>query len=143
MPFTRRGLLPLLAAPFARSQDLANLFPQLEANSRAQLRPLGFLDPHWKKVDAWKKQARSELLRLLRYNPPALTLSGAVEATEQRDGFRVERVRISATREHSIPGRVLIPAVQRKGRPGLIAIHCHSGRYVWGQEKILSTPGEP
>lgn len=143
MTFTRRSLLPLLAAPLARSQDLGNLFPQLEANSRAQRRSLAFLDPHWKKLDAWKKQARPELLRLLRYDPPALPLSGKVESTEQRDGFRVERVRISATAEHSIPGRVLVPAVQRKGRPGLIAIHCHSGRYVWGQEKILSTPGEP
>jgi hypothetical protein len=145
MPLTRRALLPLLAAPLAGAADpdLANLFPQLEANSRAQGRPFAFLDPRWKKLEAWKKQARPELLRLLRYSPAAEALAAKVEAVEQRDGFRVERVRITATREHSIPGWLLVPAVQRKGRPGLIAIHCHSGRYVWGHEKILSSPGEP
>ncbi|MBI2687425.1 MAG: hypothetical protein HYX27_14020 [Acidobacteria bacterium] len=144
-PFTRRALLPLLGVPLSRAAepDLANLFPQLEAASRSQRRPLGFLDPRWKKLDAWKKETRPELLRLLRYNPPAEPLSATVETTEQRDGFRVERVRISATREHSIPGWLLLPAVQRRGRPGLIAIHCHSGRYVWAHEKILSRPGEP
>lgn len=145
MSFTRRALLPLLAAPLARAAepDLANLFPQLEANSRAQPRPLAFLDPRWKKLEVWKKQARPELLRLLRYDPPAEPLSAIVQSTEQRDGFRIEHVRISATREHTIPGHLLIPSTQRKGKPGLIAIHCHSGRYVWGHQKILSTPGEP
>jgi len=145
MLFTRRSLLPLLAAPFARSAepDLANLFPQLEANSRGQRRSLAFLDPQWKKLDAWKKQARPELLKLLRYNPPALPLSAKVETSEQRDGFKIEHVQISATDRHFIPGSLLLPSVQRKGRPGLIAIHCHSGRYVWGRQKILSAPGEP
>jgi hypothetical protein len=145
MTFTRRAFWPLLAAPLARAAepDLANLFPQLEAASRAQRRQFAFLDPQWKKLDAWKKQARPELLRMLRYAPAAEPLAATVVSTEQRDGFRVERVRIMATREHHIPGWVLIPAKQRPGRPGLIAIHCHSGRYVWGHEKILSSPGDP
>lgn len=155
MDITRRALLPVLAstaatgssvAAAATEPDLANLFPQLEANSRRQRRPLAFLDPRWKKLESWKEQARPELLRLFRYDPPAEPLSSSkVESTEQRNGgnFRVERIRISATREHSIPGWLLVPAKQRPGKPGLIAIHCHSGRYVWGHEKILSTPGEP
>lgn len=149
MQITRRALLPLVAAaaahpiPAASEPDLANLFPQLEANSRNQRRPHAFLDPRWKKLDVWKKQTRPELLRLFRYDPPAEPLAASkVESTEQREGFRVERIRISATREHSIPARLLVPTKQRSGKPGLIAIHCHSGRYVWGHEKILSTPGE-
>jgi dienelactone hydrolase len=143
---TRRGLLSsLLASGFARAAepDLANLFPLLEANSLAQPRKLGFMDPRWKKLDAWKKEARPELIRLLRYNPTALPLSAKVEGTEQREGFRIERVTISATAQHSIPGWVLLPEKQRAGKPGIIAIHDHSGRYVWGHEKILSAPGEP
>jgi hypothetical protein len=58
---TRRGLLSsLLASGFARAAepDIANLFPLLEANSLAQPRKLGFMDPRWKKLDAWKKEAR-------------------------------------------------------------------------------------
>ena len=139
---TRRGLLSSMLAS-AAEPDLANLFPILEANSRAQRRALAFLDPRWKKLDAWKKAARPELIRLLRYSPAAVPLSGKVEETERREGFRIERITISATAQYSIPGWLLIPDKQRAGKPGLIAIHDHSGRYVWGHEKILSTPGEP
>lgn len=145
MPYSRRAFLPLLGAPLCRPSepDLANLFPQLEANSRAQARQLGFLHPQWKRLELWKKQARPELLRILRYQPAAEPLSASIHATEQRSGFRVQRLHITATRQHKIPAWLLLPDRQRPGKPGLIAIHCHSGRYVWGHEKILSTPGEP
>ena len=104
---TRRGLLSSLLASGlapAAEPDLANLFPLLEANSHGQRRTLGFLDPRWKKLDAWKKEARPELIRLFRYNPAAVPLSAKVEGSERRDGFRIERVTISATAQHSIPG---------------------------------------
>ncbi len=145
MPFTRRSLFPLLGASLAKAAepDLLNLFPQIEAWSRAQTRPLEFLNPRWKRLSEWKNRARQELLGVLRYNPPAEPLTGTVESVEQRDGFRVERIRISATREHGIPGWLLIPSRQGAGKPGVIAIHCHSGRYFWGHQKILSSPGEP
>ena len=143
---TRRGLLPSLVASglaSAAEPDLGNLFPLLEATSMAQQQTLGFLDARWKRLETWKKAARPELNRLLRYSPAALPLSGKVEGVERRDGFRIERMAISATAQHSIPAWLLIPDKQRAGKPGLIAIHDHSGRYVWGREKILSTPGEP
>jgi dienelactone hydrolase len=143
---SRRSLLTsVVATGFASAAepDLANLFPILEANSLAQRRSLGFLDSRWKKLEAWKKEARPELVKLMRFNPPAVPLSGKVEGMERREGFRIERITISATAQHSIPAWLLIPEKPRAGRPGLIAIHDHSGRYVWGQEKILSAPGEP
>ena len=145
---TRRRLLSSFlatgsAAAAATEPDLANLFPLLEANSQAQHRTLGFLDPRWKKLDAWKKAARPELIRMLSYHPAAVPLSAKIEATGRRDGFRIERLTITATAQHSIPGWLLIPDKQRAGKPGLIAIHDHSGRYVWGHEKILSAPDDP
>ena len=142
---TRRTLAGSLLASSAAAvePDLLNLFPLLEANSEAQRRTLGFLDPRWKKLEAWKKEARPEFVRLLRFNPPALPLTAKLEATERRDGFRIERLEISATAKHSIPAWLLIPDRQREGKPALLALHDHSGRYVWGHEKILSHPNDP
>jgi dienelactone hydrolase len=143
---TRRTLLSTAAASglaSAAEPDLANLFPMLEANSASQTRTLGFLDPRWKKLETWKKAARPELNRLFRYNPAALPLSGKVEGVEKREGFRIERITISATAQHTIPAWLLVPDKPRTGKPGLLVMHDHSGRYVWGREKVLSTPGEP
>jgi dienelactone hydrolase len=127
----------------AAEPDLANLFPILEATSRAQRHTLSFLDPRWKKLEVWKKEARPELLRLMRYNPAAVPGAAKVEGTERREGFRLERVTIPATPQYSIPGWLLIPDKQRANKAAIYAIHDHSGRYVWGHEKILSLPGEP
>jgi hypothetical protein len=51
-------------------------------------------------------------------------------------------VDIHATTAYSIPARVLIPH-NRPGRlPAVLALHCHSGRYTWGHEKVISSAGE-
>jgi hypothetical protein len=42
-----------------------------------------------------------------------------------------------------IPARVLVPDGPPRRRPAVLALHCHSGRYTWGHEKLLSHPGEP
>ncbi len=147
MLLTRRSLLASAAsaAAFGQEQppDLANLFPALEAHSRAQRHTLSFLDARWIKLDAWKNAARPKFLEMLRYQPAALPLAGSkVESREQRSGFTLERVTIAATAEYSIPGWFLIPERPRAGNPGVMAIHCHSGRYTWGHEKILSHPDD-
>jgi dienelactone hydrolase len=62
---------------------------------------------------------------------------------EERDGFTVETVRIRATDSYDIPARVLVPKGPGGRRPAVLALHCHSGRYTWGHEKVLSSPDEP
>jgi dienelactone hydrolase len=139
---TRRELFatPLAARAAQVRPDLGEFHPFLEEISASQQRPLGFLDRRWSKLEPWKKQARAEFLRLLSYDPPPLPLSAKVEGVEERDGFRIETLTITATAAHSIPAKLLIPAGGSGARrPGVIAIHCHSGRYVWGHEKILTS----
>ncbi len=104
---------------------------------------LSFLDAKWKTIEAWKRIARPVFQRHLCYDPKPAPLSAALVGREERDGFTIEKVRISATSAYHIPGWVLIPA-GRKGRvPGIVALHCHSGRYLWGHEKLLSDPRDP
>lgn len=130
------------AGPAQTLPDLGEFHPYFEEISASQKRELSFLDGRWRKLEAWKKEVRPEFLRLLRYAPAPVPLSAKTGGVEQRQGFRVERLEISATPRHSIPARILIPEPLRGKRPGIIAIHCHSGRYVWGHEKILTAPGD-
>lgn len=122
--------------------DLANLHPVVEWMARENTPRLCFLDRKWKSLEAWKREARPLFRRHLSYDPTPEPLGAELVSREEREGFTLETVRIRATAAYDIPARVLIPH-GRKGRvPGVLALHCHSGRYVWGHEKVLSRPGE-
>jgi dienelactone hydrolase len=136
-PSTLSSQLPTDLPP-----DLPNFHPVMEWLARENAPRLSFLDPQWRSLDAWKAAARPVLGDRLGYAPAAVPLKADLVRREERDGFSVEVVNISATSAYHIPARVLIPK-NRTGRlPAVLALHCHSGRYTWGHEKVLSTPGE-
>ena len=62
---------------------------------------------------------------------------------EARDGFTIEVVKIPATPAYDLTARVLVPTGRRGRLPAVVALHCHSGRYTWGHEKVLSHPDDP
>ena len=122
--------------------DLANLYELLDWIGRENQPRLSFLDPKWTSLENWKQVARPIFCHRLSYDPKPAPLSAEALGREEREGFTIETVKIRATPAYDIPARVLLPA-GRKGRvPGVVAIHCHSGRYVWGHEKIVSRPSE-
>jgi dienelactone hydrolase len=76
----------------------------------------------------------------MHYDPAASPLAARTLKVEERDGFRIESLTISGPPAYDIPAWVLAPAGPARKRPAVIAIHCHSGHYVWGHEKIISHP---
>jgi dienelactone hydrolase len=130
-------------SPAQTSPDLGNLHPMLEWISRENAPRLSFLDPQWKTLDEWKRAARLLVRQWLSYEPKPLPLGAELLAREERDGFTLESVRIRATPAYDIPAWVLVPS-RRSGRvPGVVALHCHGGEYVFAHEKILSRADEP
>ena len=128
------------AAPAA--PDLVNLHPILQGI--ADERPLGlsFLDGKWRDLEAWKQSARPFFREQLRYAPKAGPVRADFLRREQREGFTLEVIEIHATPTYKIPARVLVPA-KRGGRlPAVVAVHDHGGRYLWGQEKLISYPDD-
>lgn len=126
--------------------DLANLHPLMEELARSNAPRLSFLDTRWSSGDleAWKIEARVELKRRLAYEPRPEPLAADLVRREEREGFTLEVVNLHATPAYRIPARVLVPrSAGNARRPAVLALHCHSGRYTWGHEKILSSPGEP
>jgi dienelactone hydrolase len=122
--------------------DLANVHETMAWLARENTPRLSFLDSQWTSLDAWKAAARPVFRRHLSYDPKPAAPGAELVRREERDGFTIEVVKIRATAAYDIPARVLIPA-KRSGRlPAVVAMHCHSGRYTWGHEKILSYPGE-
>lgn len=122
--------------------DLPNLHSMMEWISRENSPRLSFLDARWHSLEQWKKAARPVFRRQLSHDPAPSPLSAEVIGREDRNGFKIEVVRISATPAYDLTARVLIPAERRGRLPGVVALHCHSGRYTWGHEKVLSHPDD-
>src|SRR4051812_23792972 len=122
--------------------DLANFHPIFEGIAREQGAKLSFLDPKYRDLEAWKKIAWPVFLDRLGYMPTAQPLTAEVVSREDRPDFTLETVKISATSTYEIPARVLIPKNRRGRLPAVLALHCHSGRYTWGHEKLLSSPND-
>jgi dienelactone hydrolase len=138
------GLPCELPVPDSRFQapDLGNLYDVIAGIGCGQEPSLSFLDPKWKSLDEWKKVARPLIRNLMQYEPAAEPVSAKTLKVEERDGFQVEAVIIKGPPAYDIPAWVLTPGGRPGRLPGIIAIHCHSGRYVWGHEKIVSHPDE-
>jgi dienelactone hydrolase len=123
--------------------DLPNFHPMMEWIARENAPQLSFLDARWRSLDEWKTAGRAVLRDRLGYAPAALPLTAEVVRREDRGDFTVEVANISATAAYHIPARVLVPkSAPGKKLPAVLALHCHSGRYTWGHEKVLSSPGE-
>lgn len=134
-----------LPPPIPALPDLPNFRPMMEWLAREHAPRLSFLDPRWSasQLEPWKAAARAFLRERLSYDPKPVPLTAEVVRREERGDFFVEVVRISATPAYSIPARVLVPKKGNGKRPAVLALHCHSGRYTWGHEKVLSAPDEP
>ena len=130
-------------SPVPTRPDLANFHPMMEWLAREHAPQLSFLDSRWQSLEAWKAAARPVLRDRLGYQPTARPIGADLVRREERDGFSIEVVRIHATEAYSIPARVLVPANRPGPHRAVLALHCHSGRYTWGHEKVLSQPDEP
>ena len=118
--------------------DLPNYFDIIDWMSTSHPPRLSFLNPSFASLDLWKARARAQFCECLSYAPPIGQVTAERSSRTERDGLVIEEVRIKTSAPYSIPATVLMPS-SRKGRlPGIIAAHCHSGRYVWGREKIVS-----
>jgi dienelactone hydrolase len=134
--------VPSVTAVPGAAPDLGNLYELMDWLKRENAPQLSFLNSRWSSLDPWKAAARPVFRRHLCYDPKPLPLDATVVRREAREGFTLETVRIRATAAYDIPAWVLIPT-QRRGRlPAVVALHCHSGQYVWGHEKVLSSPDD-
>jgi dienelactone hydrolase len=141
-PADRRGWMDADGPAAEGESDLGNLWDTVAWAAREQSPALSYLDPRWTSLDEWKAAARPAFHRHLSFDPAPPTVTGEVTGIEERDGFRVETVRIRASPAYDVPARVLVPAGRGGRLPAVVALHCHGGQYGWGAAKLVSHPAD-
>jgi dienelactone hydrolase len=121
--------------------DVGSLFPIIQSEAVKGEFPLSFLNPKFRNVNRWKKEARGKLLELLHYSPEKCDhRAEVVERVDKGDYIR-EKIYFNTTPAIRVPAYLLVP--KREGKlPAIVALHDHGGFYLWGKEKLVELEGE-
>jgi dienelactone hydrolase len=122
---------------------LGNLFPVIEAIAAQSTPALSYLNPQYSNVDAWREQAHTRLLELLRYNPPSVPLDPQVCEVKDCGDYIREKLYFSSAPASRVPALLLRPKGLSASAPAIVALHDHGGFYSYGKEKLVETQNEP
>ncbi|MFV0399979.1 MAG: dienelactone hydrolase family protein [Oscillospiraceae bacterium] len=117
------------------TSNLEQLNPVLRAHR--QRRHLRFEEGRWSDLEQWKSLGKGAVMELLRYSPTPTPLNPQVHSSEQRDGYRMEKISFDSGGLR-VPGYLLIPDGEGPFS-AVAALHDHGGFYYWGKEKIVDT----
>ena len=140
MPF------PVSAAAAPRLQtgsDIGSLWPLVEKLASRAYFPLAFTQPQFRSLKSWKRIAQAKIVDLLQHNLPKWPAQGRTIETIDKGDYVLEKVQFNTSPYSRAPAYVLAPkdAPQRQ-TPAIIALHDHSGFYLWGKEKLVETDAE-
>ncbi len=123
--------------------DIGSFFPFLDAYAGKSACSLSYLSGPWPDVAAWRQQGRDKMFELLRYAPTPASSDAEILETVKKDGYTRYRVRYSVTSDRKTEAFLLIPDGLTQPAPAVVALHCHSGFYYYGKEKITETENPP
>lgn len=140
-PFTlpAQGTVPKIKT----DSDVGTLWPFVEKLASRAFSPLAYTQPNFRQLDRWKRMARAKVLDLLHYSPPKWPTKGRTLEKVDRGDHVMEKVQFNTSPHFRIPATVLVPKdAPRRETPAVIALHDHSGFYLWGKEKLVEDEDE-
>ena len=133
----------LQAAPTAEpGSDIGSLYPFVQQQADRSPLELSFLDARFDDLAAWQSTARATVLQHLSYAPPPVPPAAQLIQREDRGDYVQEYITFHTTPDIRVPAYVLIPKKATLPAPGIVALHCHGGFYIWGKEKLLKSDRE-
>lgn len=138
--------LPLLqqarTPPAPTGSDIGSLYPFVQQQADRSTLELSFLRSEFRDLSAWQEKARATVLERLFYAPPAAAPDVQLIRREDRGDYVQEYLTFQTTPDLRVPAYVLIPRNATLPAPGIVALHCHGGFYVWGKEKLVELDDE-
>jgi dienelactone hydrolase len=138
MPLVQQGR-PAETAPGPHIGSLYRFVQQQADRSNLEL---SFLRPEFRDLETWQTKARATVLERLFYAPPPVAPAAEVIHREDRGDYVQEYLTFQTTPDVRVPAYVLIPKKASLPAPGIVALHCHGGFYVWGKDKLVEADRE-
>jgi dienelactone hydrolase len=128
--------------PPISGSDIGSLYPFVQQQADRSPLELSFLHSRFTDLATWQPTARATVLRQLSYEPSPTAPAPQVVRREDRGDYVQEYLTFQTTPDVRVPAYVLIPKKAKLPAPGIVALHCHGGFYVWGKEKLVDSDRE-
>jgi dienelactone hydrolase len=128
--------------PAAPASHIGSLYPFVQLQADRSNLELSFLRPEFRDLETWQTKARATVLERLFYAPPPVAPAANVIRREDRGDYVKEYLTFQTTPDLRVPAYVLIPKKAKLPAPGIVALHCHGGFYVWGKDKLVEVDQE-
>jgi len=128
--------------PVPSGSDIGSLFPFAQQQADRSPLELSFLHDTFTDLAAWQSTARARVLERLSYQPAPVPPAAEVIRREDHGQYVQEYLTFQTTPDIRVPAYVLVPKAARLPAPGVVALHCHGGFYVWGKEKLVESDRE-
>jgi dienelactone hydrolase len=122
--------------------DIGSLYPFVQQQADRSPLELSFLHDRFTDLAAWQSTARARVLERLFYQPAPVPQAAEVIRREDHGEYVQEYLTFQTTPDIRVPAYVLVPKAARLPAPGIVALHCHGGFYVWGKEKLIESDHE-
>ena len=119
-----------------------SLYPFVQKTAERTIFELSFLHDRFKAVEAWKREGRTKVRELLRYDPPECDPQAEIVERVDCGDYVREKICFNTTPDVRVPAYLLLPKGEKKRRPAIIALHDHGAFFAWGKEKVVATENE-
>jgi dienelactone hydrolase len=122
--------------------DIGSLYPFVQQQADRSPLELSFLHDTFTDLAAWQSTARARVLERLSYHPAPVPPAAEIIRREDHGDYVQEYLTFQTTPDIRVPAYVLVPKAAKLPAPGIVALHCHGGFYVWGKEKLIESDRE-
>ncbi len=134
---SRAEMPPDLAAPAGVKEDAGSLFPAIEALAPPAEYPLSFLQPRFRNVEVWRREARAAVLAALGPAPAPVAPQAETLARFEERGVVFEKLLFSTAPGVRVPAYLLRRKDLTKPAPAVVDLHSHGGMFLFGKEKVI------
>lgn len=128
--------------PPGTGSHLGNLYPFVQQQADRSPLELSFLRPEFTNLKRWQRLARAKVFESLMYAPPPVAPEPELVRRADRGDYIEEYLTFRTTPDLRVPAYVLVPKRARRPAPGVVVLHSHDGRYLWGKEKVVESEPE-
>ena len=128
------------AAP--TGSHIGNLYDFAQQQADSSPVRFSFLRSEFGDLERWQVVARARVFDHLLYFPPVVWPEPKILRRKDRGDYVEEYLTFQTAPGVRVPAYVLIPKKARLPAPGIVALHCHGGYYLWGKEKVVELDEE-
>lgn len=140
--FAAAPLVEQAPAAATLGSHIGSLYPFVQQQADHSNLELSFLRSEFQDLATWQAKARATVFERLFYSPPPAAPAADVIRREDRGDYVQEYLTFQTTPDIRVPAYVLIPKRAGRPAPGIVALHCHGGFYVWGKDKVVESDHE-